>query len=72
MKSVFGLISLVAGVISLIYCILRFAFLLERVWQALPGVSRQFRDLIVDAFSQPPPASDPAAPPPTETIPIAE
>ena len=54
MKAVSGVFSIVAGLIAMINFILFLSFVLDRLSQALPGLSRQVRDLIVDAFSQPP------------------
>lgn len=58
-KSVFGVISLVIGLISL-------AMFAVRVTYGLAAVFRRFRELMVDAFSQPPSARNPTVPRPVD------
>lgn len=58
-KSLFGVISLVLGLISL-------AMFAVWVTYALAAVLRRFRGLIADAFSQPPSTRNPTVAPPVD------
>ncbi len=59
MKSLYGAFALVVGLISLVAFIVRLSI-------TLAVVGRRFRQLIADAFSQPPSASDPVLRTPVE------